>query len=145
MSTRTYSCPTRRSSDLYGVVGGRRRLLALRLLAKQKRMTKDQTIPCLHVPDDSGVTVSLTENIQREAMHPADQFEAFKALVDEGRPIEDLAADFGVTPLVVQRRLQLAKVSPRLLAAYMQADVTLEQVMAPAITEERKSDVEGKR
>ncbi len=121
----------------YGVVGGRRRLLALRLLVKQKRMTKDQTIPCLHVPDDSAVTVSLTENIQREAMHPADQFEAFKALVDEGRPIEDIAADFGVTPLVVQRRLKLAKVSPRLLAAYRQDDVTLEQLMALAITDDQ--------
>ena len=27
------------------------------------------------------------------------------ALVKEGRPIEDIAADFGVSPLVVQRRL----------------------------------------
>jgi ParB family chromosome partitioning protein len=34
-------------------------------------------------------------------MHPADQFEAFAALVAEGRPIEDIAADFSVTPLVV--------------------------------------------
>ena len=39
-------------------------------------------------------------------MHPADQFEAFAALVAEGRPIEDIAADFSVTPLVVQRRLE---------------------------------------
>lgn len=125
--------------DDYGVVGGRRRLLALRLLAKQKRLAKDQTIPCLEVPDDSAVTVSLTENVQREAMHPADQFEAFKALVDEGRPIEDIAADFGVTPLVVQRRLKLAKVSPRLLAAYRQDQVTLEQLMALAISDAHKA------
>ena len=60
----------------------------------------------------------LTENVQREAMHPADQFEAFAALVAEGRPIEDIAADFSVTPLVVQRRLKLANVSPRLMADY---------------------------
>lgn len=120
----------------YGVVGGRRRLQALRLLAKQKRLAKDQTIPCLEVPDDSAVTVSLTENVQREAMHPADQFEAFKALVDEGRPIEDIAADFGVTPLVVQRRLKLAKASPRLLAAYRNDEVTLEQLMALAISDD---------
>src|SRR3546814_14475538 len=33
--------------------------------------------------------VRLSENVQREAMHPADQFEAFAALVAEGRPIED--------------------------------------------------------
>jgi ParB family chromosome partitioning protein len=120
----------------YGVVGGRRRLQALRLLVKQKRLSVDQIIPCLEVPDDSAVTVSLTENVQREAMHPADQFEAFKALVNEGRPIEDIAADFGVTPLVVQRRLKLARVSPRLLADYRADQVTLEQLMALAITDD---------
>ncbi len=63
-------------------------------------------------------------------MHPADQFEAFAALVEEGRPIEDIAADFGVTPLVVQRRLKLANVSPRLMADYRAGAVTLEQLMA---------------
>jgi ParB family chromosome partitioning protein len=54
--------------DDYGVVGGRRRLAALRLLAKKSRLAKHQTIPCLVVPDESAVTVSLTENVQREAM-----------------------------------------------------------------------------
>lgn len=28
-------------------------------------------------------------------MRPADEFEAFKALVEEGKSIEDIAADFG--------------------------------------------------
>jgi ParB family transcriptional regulator, chromosome partitioning protein len=56
-----------------------------------------------------------TEDVQREAMHPADQFEAFAVLVIEGRPVEDIAVDFDVTPLVVERRMRLASVSPRLL------------------------------
>ena len=80
--------------------------------------------------------MSLTEQVQREAMHPADQFEAFADLVAEGRPIEDIAADFGVTPLVVQRRLSLANVSPRLLADYRADSVALEQLMALAITDD---------
>ena len=79
---------------------------------------------------------SLTENVQREAMHPADQFEAFAALVAEGRPIEDIAADFSVTPLVVQRRLKLANVSPRLMADYRADAVSLDQLMALAITDD---------
>src|SRR5690606_21901594 len=91
---------------------------------------------CLLVTDASARTVSLTENVQREAMHPADQFEAFAALVAEGRPIEDIAADFSVTPLVVQRRLKLANVSPRLLADYRADAVNLEQLMALAITDD---------
>jgi len=56
--------------------------------------------------------------------------------VAEGRPVEDIAADFGVTPLVVQRRLKLANVSPRLLADYRADAVTLDQLMALAITDD---------
>ena len=120
----------------YEVVAGQRRLAALKLLAKRRKLDKAHDVPCLLVPDASARTVSLTENVQREAMHPAEQFEAFAALVAEGRPIEDIAADFGVTPLVVQRRLKLANVSPRLLADYRVDAVTLDQLMALAITDD---------
>jgi len=120
----------------YEVVAGGRRLAALKLLAKKHRIAKDWEVPCLLVADGTARTASLTENVQREAMHPADQFEAFAALVAEGRPIEDIAADFSVTPLVVQRRLKLANVSPRLMADYRADAVTLDQLMALAITDD---------
>ncbi|QIH46399.1 ParB/RepB/Spo0J family partition protein [Pseudomonas aeruginosa] len=120
----------------YEVVAGGRRLAALKLLAKKHRIAKDWEVPCLQVADGTARTASLTENVQREAMHPADQFEAFAALVAEGRPIEDIAADFSVTPLVVQRRLKLANVSPRLMADYRADAVSLDQLMALAITDD---------
>ena len=122
--------------EQYEVVAGDRRLTALKLLAKKKRIAADYDVPCLLVADASARTVSLAENVQREAMHPADQFAAFAALVKEGRPIEDIAADFGVSPLVVQRRLKLANVSPRLLADYRAGAATLEQLMALTITDD---------
>lgn len=125
-----------RDGEHYEVVAGGRRLAALKLLAKTRRLPKDWAVPCLLVADASARTVSLTENVQREAMHPADQFEAFAALVAEGRPIEDIAADFSVTPLVVQRRLKLANVSPRLLVDYRADAVTLDQLMALALTDD---------
>ncbi|GAO21782.1 nuclease [Alicycliphilus sp. B1] len=120
----------------YEVVAGGRRLAALKLLAKKHRIAKDWDVPCLQVADGTARTASLTENVQREAMHPADQFEAFAALVAEGRPIEDIAADFSVTPLVVQRRLKLANVSPRLMADYRADAVSLDQLMALSITDD---------
>ncbi|MFW5454144.1 ParB/RepB/Spo0J family partition protein [Thioalkalivibrio sulfidiphilus] len=120
----------------YEVVAGDRRLTALKLLAKKRRIPADFEVPCLLVADSSARTVSLAENLLREQMHPADQFEAFAALVKEGRPIEDIAADFSVTPLVVQRRLKLANVSPRLMADYRAGAVTLEQLMALTITDD---------
>lgn len=122
--------------ERYEVVAGGRRLAALNLLAKKHRIGKEWEVPCLLVADGTARTASLTENVQREAMHPADQFEAFAALVAEGRPIEDIAADFSVTPLVVQRRLKLANVSPRLLADYRAEAVSLDQLMALAITDD---------
>ena len=120
----------------YEVVAGGRRLAALKLLAKKHRISKEWEVPCLLVADGTARTASLTENVQREAMHPADQFEAFAALVAEGRPIEDIAADFSVTPLVVQRRLKLANVSPRLMADYRADAVSLDQLMALSITDD---------
>ncbi|UXT92352.1 ParB/RepB/Spo0J family partition protein [Agrobacterium pusense] len=120
----------------YEVAAGGRRLAALKLLAKKHRISKEWEVPCLLVADGTARTASLTENVQREAMHPADQFEAFAALVMEGRSIEDIAADFSVTPLVVQRRLKLANVSPRLLADYRADAVALDQLMALSITDD---------
>lgn len=123
-------------SEPYEVVAGGRRLAALKLLAKKHRISKEWEVPCLLVADGRAHTASLTENVPREAMHPADQFEAFAALVAEGRPIEDIAAEFSVTPLVVQRRLKLANVSPRLMADYRADAVTLDQLMALSITDD---------
>ena len=120
----------------YEVVAGRRRLAALKLLVKRRKLAKDHEVHCLLVQDDAARTVSLTENVQREAMSPIEELFAWKDLVAEGRPVEDIAADFGVTPLVVQRRLKLANISPRLLADFGMQAVTLEQLMALAITDD---------
>jgi len=70
-------------------------------------------------------------------MHPADQFEAFKKLAEErGFGAEEIAARFGVTPHVVRQRLRLGAVSPRLMQAYRDGELTLEQLMAFAIAED---------
>jgi len=120
----------------FEVVAGKRRLAALKLLAKRRKLDKNHPVLCLLVPDASARTVSLTENVHRESMSPVDELFAWKALAAEGRALEDIAADFGVTPLVVKRRLKLANVSPRLLADYQADAVSLEQLMALALTDD---------
>ena len=55
--------------EYYEVVAGGRRLAALKLLAKKHRIAKDWDVPCLRVADGTARTASLTENVQREAMH----------------------------------------------------------------------------
>lgn len=127
----------------YEVEAGQRRFKALLLLAKRRKLPKSHEVRCLVVPDTAARTASLTENWQREAMHGADEFLAFRSLVNEGRPIEDIAADFGVTPLTVQRRLRLANVSPRLLADYRKDAIRLEQLMALAVTDDHQAQEEA--
>jgi ParB family chromosome partitioning protein len=82
------------------------------------------------------VQISLAENSGREPMHPADEFEAFRQLIDAGQSIEDVAARFGVTPLVVQRRLKLASVAPAFIELYRKGKLTLEHLMAFAVTDD---------
>src|ERR1700692_2794664 len=103
----------------YAVLAGRRRLLALNSLADAGTIKADYEVPCTVLDNGADATKnSLAENVQREPMHPADEFDAFKVLIDGGSPLADVAARFGVTETVVQKRLKLARVSPALLKAY---------------------------
>jgi ParB family transcriptional regulator, chromosome partitioning protein len=76
------------------------------------------------------------QNTIRVAMHPADQFIAFRDLVNSGLGVEEVAARFGVSPLFVRQRLKLANVSPRFIEAYRAGEMQLEQLEALAITDD---------
>ena len=114
----------------FAVAAGERRRRALLLLQSRGRLPTDYRVPCELVPPERALEVSVAENSGREPLHPADEFDAFKAMIDEGKGIEDVAARFGVSPLTVQRRLKLAALSPRLLALYRQDGINLDQLMA---------------
>jgi ParB family transcriptional regulator, chromosome partitioning protein len=125
------------NSGTYEVVAGSRRMAALKLLAKQKALAKDEPVTCNVLGSgEDPVEVSLAENEMREAMHPADQFAAFKQRIDAGQPVEDVAARFGVTPLVVRQRLKLACVSPKLMKLYKDGAMNLEQLMAFTVSDD---------
>jgi ParB family transcriptional regulator, chromosome partitioning protein len=121
----------------FAVVADGRRLSALRLLADAGKIEADYAVPCYVL--DSGIDateISLAENSVREPMHPADEFEAVRALVDGGMSESDVAARFGVTETVVSRRLKLARVSPKMMDAYRRDELSLAQVMAFAVTDD---------
>jgi ParB family chromosome partitioning protein len=122
----------------FAVPAGERRRRALLLLQQRGRLQADHEVACKLVPPERARAVSVAENSGREPMHPADEFEAFKALVDEGKGIEDVAVAFGVSLLTVQRRLKLAAVSPKLLALYREDDkkINLDHLMALAISDD---------
>jgi ParB family chromosome partitioning protein len=117
-------------------IAGSRRHRALKLLAKRKKLAKDAPVPCNVLGDEDAVEISLAENEMRKAMHPADQFTAFKALIDAGNGPEDVAARFGVTATVVRQRMKLAAVSPKLFALYRSGEMTLDQLMAFTVSDD---------
>ena len=82
------------------------------------------------------IETSLAENVIRTAMHPADQFDAFRSLVDEGMGVEEIAARFGVTATTVRQRFKLANVAPRLFELYRADEINLDQLMALAVTDD---------
>lgn len=127
----------------HAVVAGGRRWRALQLLIRQKRIRPDYAVPCLIVSYDRAVQISLAENSGREPMHPADEFDAFRQLVDAGQSVEDVAARFGVSPVVVQRRLKLANVCPTFVALYREGEITLEHLMAFAVTDDHMRQQEA--
>ena len=122
----------------FGVSAGERRRRALLLLQEQGKLPGDQQVECKLIATERAREVSVAENSGREPMHPADEFEAFKAMVDGGKGIEDVAAAFGVSRLTVQRRLKLAALSPKLVALYREdeAKINLDQLMALAISDD---------
>lgn len=121
---------------VYEVVAGGRRLQAIQLLLQDDRWSAGQTVQAKLVEANDALAASITENTHREPMHPADEFEAFAALMEQGKPVEDVAATFGVTPQVVKRRLRLAAVAPELFQAYRDGRIKLNALMAFTVIED---------
>jgi ParB family chromosome partitioning protein len=125
------------TTGFYVVTIGEGRRLAQLLRVKRKEIKKTEPIRCIVDTANDAHEISLDENVTRENMHPADQFDAFKRLADErGLGAEEIAARFGVTAQVVRQRLRLAAISPKLMQVYRDGDLTLEQLMAFALTED---------
>ena len=121
----------------YLVTAGEGRRLAYLLRAKKKEIRRNHPVRCWLDTENDPAEVSLDENVTRENMHPADQFERFHELsCDRGWGAEEIGARFGVSPEVVKRRLKLGAVSPKLMDIYRQDGLTLDQLAAFALTDD---------
>jgi ParB family transcriptional regulator, chromosome partitioning protein len=122
------------SPQHYAVIAGGRRLRAMQDLYEQGKIIPnigdEWLIPCQIAYADDATELSLVENTIRIAMHPADQYEAWRLMMEEGKSTADVAIRFGVTEQLVRQRLKLGKVSPTLMQAYRDNQTTLEALMA---------------
>ncbi len=138
--------PSDAGPDQFEVIAGGRRLSALQLLEREGRLPDaiaTDGVPCRRIDDEAAIIeASTAENTIRTPLHPADQFEAFKAMVDSGKSIADVAAHFNIAEVVVRQRLKLANVHPQLVQAYRDDEATLEQLQALAVTDDHTAQLD---
>lgn len=103
----------RPKGDRLEVVAGRRRLAA----AKRAKLAE---VP-VHVrvlTDTEAAEASITENLQREDVHPLDEADGYAALLQRTGRVEDVAARVGKSVPYVAARLSLTRLIPDARKAY---------------------------
>lgn len=121
----------------YHVIAGNRRLDAIRSLQKAGKLAAGHAVACQVVASGNALELSLAENTVRQAMHPADEFEAFARLIADGQTVALAAERFGVSERHVEQRLKLGRLAPELVAAYRAGHLTLDALMAFTITDDQ--------
>lgn len=117
--------------EFYEVAAGGRRLTALLTLWKAGEL-EDPFIPVREVESGDPALISLTENVNREPMHPADECAAFGRLLDGGFSVDSISAQFGLKGREVQQRLALGKLHPELLREFRAGNMGMDAAQAYA-------------
>lgn len=92
------------------LVGGERRWRAVRLLQAEGRLPADHLMTCkVREPRDEidNRLAALAENLQRRALNPIEEANAYRGLRDAGLTTEQIAQRVSMTQRHVQSRLQL--------------------------------------
>ncbi len=105
--------------ESFEIVAGRRRYFAA------KRAEEDggeiEPLPCAIMEpgdDAAALEASMLENLARLDPDEMTQYETFVRLTKEGKSVEDIAVTFGITELMVRRRLALGDLLPKIRDAY---------------------------
>jgi len=122
----------------FEILAGRRRFFASTAELKESG-EKSIKLPCaiLAKGDDAGaIEASILENVARLDPDEMSQFEAFNRLAGEGRTVPEIAATFGVTELMVKRRLALADLIPEIRKAYSEDHIDATSIQALTLATE---------
>ena len=97
---------------------GNRRLAALERLRDAGKIAEDYAVKINVIPIEVAREAALAANIVRVPLHEADQYEAFKALENDGLSEEAIASRFAIDAKRVKRILALGNLSPIILRAW---------------------------
>ena len=128
--------------EKWEVIAGGRRFQAMLLLVADGRLPADHPVPCLLEDRAEASETSLSENLHKVAMNPADEFAAFQRIVteqqrkglNEADAVAYTAKRFGATVKHVQGRLRLSTLCVEVLDALRANLITLDHAKAYAGT-----------
>lgn len=115
--------------DRYEIVAGRRRFFSLKTIAKEGGAI--EPVPCAVMADGddaAALEASLIENTARLDPDDMARYETFARLVDEGRSVDDIAATFGVSEIMVKRALALGNLLPDIRNTYRADDIDAQTI-----------------
>ncbi len=100
----------------FEIIAGARRYRAA-------QMAEQSTVPVriVHLSDAAALEAQLVENLIRSEIHPMEEAQAFRALLDLEEPkysIEQIAARVGKSPVFVATRLKLADLIPAAIEVF---------------------------
>ncbi|WP_420346518.1 ParB/RepB/Spo0J family partition protein [Pelagibius sp.] len=119
----------RQNGKGYEIVAGRRRFFSLKTIAKEGG--EIGPVPCavmVEGDDAAAIEASLIENVARLDPDEVSRWETFARLVKEGRTVDDIAATFGVTEIMVKRALALGSLLPAIREAYRAEQIDAQTV-----------------
>lgn len=95
----------------FRIISGARRFFALQLLREQGAIDGSFAVPVEvrnSIAAADAIRIATVENVQREALDPLDEADAFAVLLANGTPIDEVAGQMGLSAQTVRRRLALA-------------------------------------
>ena len=113
----------------FEVVAGRRRYFAAKAVAEEAG--EIEPLPCavMELGDDAAaLEASLIENLARLDPDEMSQYETFVKLTKAGKTVAEIAETFGITEVMVKRRLALGNLLSKIREAYRCGEIDAETI-----------------
>ena len=111
------------------IVAGRRRYWCGRAIVDEQGSFAPLPCAVMEPGDDaSAIEASLIENAARRDADPMTEYVTFVRLIKEGRKVSEIAATFGITDIMVEQRLALGNLLPKIQDAYRGEEIDDETV-----------------
>ena len=119
----------RPDGEAFEIVAGRRRYFCAKAVEEERG--KIEPLPCAIMEpgdDAAALEASLIENVARLDPDEMSQYQCFARLVRAGKSVEDIAQTFGITELMVKRRLAIGNLLPKIRDAYRKEEIDSETI-----------------